>query len=75
MISKTLSPTLSDLIRNVAEGIVEPSASTYVFNPVKSASASVPVRHKVDTTSWSYLTSLAPLSIDEFSRRILPFIA
>ena len=58
-----LSPTRSDLIRNVAEGIEEPSSQTYVFDPVKSVSDSVPVRHKVDTTSAGILTSLAPLSM------------
>ena len=64
--SRTLLPTLNELIRNVCEGTVEPFASTYVFSPRKSESLSVPVRIRVITTSAGMLTSAAPLSTTKF---------
>ena len=57
-----LSPTRSDLIRNVTDGTFVPSASTYVLSPRKSESLRVPVLMRVNTTSAGMLTSAAPLS-------------
>src|SRR5271166_995988 len=49
--SRTVSPTVSDLMRNVVDGTVEPSANLYVRFARKSSSLIVPDRISVSITS------------------------
>jgi len=58
----TWFPTLNSWRMKTALGSWEPSAKTYVFVPMKSRIATVPVRVSVITTSAGIATSLAPLS-------------
>ena len=61
--SSTLSPTFSDLMRNIWDGAVDPSASLNNRLPRKSVSLIVPARINVITTSAGTVTSVAPLSM------------